>query len=46
MGSGQEAEGWSVKEIAAGLGLGEKQVDNDLYRGKQALARWRREQEQ
>ena len=42
----KEAEGWAVKEIAAGLGLREKQVDNDLYRGKQALARWRREQEQ
>ncbi|WP_309713498.1 RNA polymerase sigma factor [Armatimonas sp.] len=42
----KEAEGWSVKEIAVGLGLREKQVDNELYRGKQALARWRKEREQ
>lgn len=41
----KEAEGWSVKEIAVGLELKEKQVDNELYRGKQVLARWRQEQE-
>ena len=41
----KEAEGWSVKEIAAGLGLREKQVDNELYRGKQALARWRKDRQ-
>jgi RNA polymerase sigma-70 factor, ECF subfamily len=42
----KEAEGWSVKEIATGLGLREKQVDNELYRGKQVLMRWRKEREE
>jgi RNA polymerase sigma-70 factor (ECF subfamily) len=39
----QSVEGWSVRGIAASLGISEKKVDNTLYRARQALARWERE---
>jgi RNA polymerase sigma-70 factor, ECF subfamily len=39
----QAGEGWSVREIAAALGVNEKKVENELYRARKALQRWEEE---
>ena len=39
----QAVEGWSMREIAVGLGIPEKKVENELYRARKALARWKEE---
>jgi RNA polymerase sigma-70 factor (ECF subfamily) len=42
----KEREGWSVEEIAAGLGWSERQVRYELSKARRALADWRREAEE
>jgi RNA polymerase sigma-70 factor (ECF subfamily) len=37
----KEREGWSMAEIAAALGWNERRVQNELYRARCALLRWR-----
>jgi RNA polymerase sigma-70 factor (ECF subfamily) len=39
----REVEGWSVVEIGAAMGRSRKQVENELYRVRCALAEWRRQ---
>jgi RNA polymerase sigma-70 factor, ECF subfamily len=38
----KEREGWSVAEIAAGLGWSERQVRYELSKARQGLVEWRR----
>jgi RNA polymerase sigma-70 factor (ECF subfamily) len=38
----KEREGWSVAEIAAGLGCKERQVEYELAKARRALVEWRR----
>jgi RNA polymerase sigma-70 factor (ECF subfamily) len=38
----KEREGWSVAEIAAGLGCKERQVEYELAKARRALVAWRR----
>ena len=37
----KEHQGWSVAEIAAALRWNEKKVQNELYKARRVLARWR-----
>lgn len=39
----QAVEGWSMREIAESLGVTEKKIENELYRARKALARWKEE---
>jgi RNA polymerase sigma-70 factor (ECF subfamily) len=38
----KEREGWSVPEIAAGLGWSANRVEYELYKARRALVEWRR----
>jgi RNA polymerase sigma-70 factor, ECF subfamily len=38
----KEREGWSVPEIAAGLGWSPNRVEYELYKARRALVEWRR----
>jgi RNA polymerase sigma-70 factor (ECF subfamily) len=38
----KEREGWTVPEIAAGLGWSANRVEYDLYKARRALVEWRR----
>jgi RNA polymerase sigma-70 factor (ECF subfamily) len=42
----KEREGWSIAEIAAGLGWSERRVEHELSRARRALAEWRRGEEE
>lgn len=39
----QAVDGWSVREIAAALRVGEKKIENALYRGRKTLESWKEE---
>ncbi len=41
----KDVEGWSVREIAEAMRCSAKRVENELYRGRLALGRWRMAQE-
>ncbi len=39
----KDRDGWSTQEIASAMGWNGKRVENELYRARRALGRWRAE---